>query len=120
MIAPRLGREAVPGPPKRFAQGMGAVMSTAALLLGADRSATTPPPTSCSACSSAAAGLESIFAVCLGCQVFALLMRAGLIPETRVRRVRRHLRPSARLVGRGLTPTLRWPSERGAAQDVVL
>jgi anthranilate/para-aminobenzoate synthase component II len=29
-----------------------------------------------------AAGLESIFAVCLGCQVFAVLMRIGVIPET--------------------------------------
>ena len=29
-----------------------------------------------------AAGLESIFAVCLGCQVFALLMRTGLVPES--------------------------------------
>jgi hypothetical protein len=28
-----------------------------------------------------AAGLESIFAYCLGCQVFALLMRAGIVPE---------------------------------------
>jgi hypothetical protein len=28
-----------------------------------------------------AAGLESIFAVCLGCHVFGLLMRAGLVPE---------------------------------------
>jgi hypothetical protein len=28
-----------------------------------------------------AAGLESIFAVCLGCQVFGLLMRTGLVPE---------------------------------------
>ena len=29
-----------------------------------------------------AAGLESIFAFCLGCQVFGLLMRTGLIPES--------------------------------------
>ena len=29
-----------------------------------------------------AAGLESIFAVCLGCQVFALLMRAGVVPAS--------------------------------------
>jgi hypothetical protein len=29
-----------------------------------------------------AAGLESIFAICLGCQVFGFLMRIGLIPET--------------------------------------
>jgi hypothetical protein len=27
-----------------------------------------------------AAGLESIFAICLGCIVFAFLMRRGLIP----------------------------------------
>jgi len=29
-----------------------------------------------------AATLESVFALCLGCQVFALLMRAGVIPES--------------------------------------
>jgi hypothetical protein len=28
-----------------------------------------------------AAGLESIFAVCVGCRVFALLMRVGVIPQ---------------------------------------
>jgi hypothetical protein len=28
-----------------------------------------------------AATLESVFAFCLGCKVFALLMRAGVIPE---------------------------------------
>jgi hypothetical protein len=28
----------------------------------------------------AAAGLESIFGYCLGCKVFGLMMRAGLIP----------------------------------------
>src|SRR5436190_22233173 len=34
VVAPRLReRSPVPGPPKRFAQGMGAVMSTAALVL---------------------------------------------------------------------------------------
>src|ERR1700752_1453075 len=34
VVAPRLGeKKHVPGPPKRFAQGMGAVMSTAALVL---------------------------------------------------------------------------------------
>jgi Domain of unknown function (DUF4395) len=25
--------------------------------------------------------LESIFAYCLGCQIFSLLMRAGIVPE---------------------------------------
>ena len=29
-----------------------------------------------------AATLESVFALCLGCKLFALLMRLGVIPET--------------------------------------
>ncbi len=29
-----------------------------------------------------AATLESVFAYCLGCKVFAVLMRAGIIPES--------------------------------------
>ena len=29
----------------------------------------------------AAAALESIFAFCLGCQVFSLLMRVGIVPD---------------------------------------
>ena len=81
VIAPRLGeRRPVPGPPKRFAQLMGAVMSTAALVLAlvaGDQTAAdvvlilfVP-----------AAGLESIAGYCVGCKAFALLMRAGLIPE---------------------------------------
>ena len=28
-----------------------------------------------------AAGLESIFGVCVGCRLFAMLMRLGMIPE---------------------------------------
>jgi uncharacterized protein DUF4395 len=81
VIARRLGPEKpVPGPPKRFAQGMGAVISTAAaiaaLAFGADTVADV-----LLVMLILAAGLESLFAVCLGCRVFALLMRAGLIPE---------------------------------------
>jgi hypothetical protein len=82
VIAPRLGpRRPVPGPPKRFAQLMGAVLSTAALVLAlivgdhtlADVVLVAFVP---------AAGLESIFGYCLGCKVFGQLMRAGLVPET--------------------------------------
>jgi Domain of unknown function (DUF4395) len=81
VIAPRLGeRRPVAGPPKRFAQAMGTVMSTAALILAlvaGDHTAADVVlilflP---------AAGLESIFGYCLGCKVFGLLMRAGLVPE---------------------------------------
>jgi hypothetical protein len=81
VIAPRLGApKPVPGPPKRFAQGMGAVMSTTALILGlvvGDHLAADVVL----ALIVVAAGLESIFAYCLGCKVFALLVRAGLVPE---------------------------------------
>ena len=81
VVAPRLGppRE-VAGPPKRFAQGMGAAMTTlglVALALG-----WTTAVTVLLALLVVAATLESAFALCLGCKVFAGLMRAGVIPET--------------------------------------
>jgi uncharacterized protein DUF4395 len=82
VIAPRLGaKKPVPGPPKRFAQGMGAAMATLALvfwlIVGSDTATGVVLGLFV-----IAAGLESIFAVCLGCQVFALLMRLGLVPES--------------------------------------
>ncbi len=81
VIAPRLGaRKPVPGPPKRFAQGMGATMATLALvfwLIVGSHTATDVVL----GLFVIAAGLESIFAVCLGCQVFGVLMRFGLIPD---------------------------------------
>jgi hypothetical protein len=81
VVAPRLGaKKPVPGPPKRFAQGMGAAFSTAALVfglvLGLHRVAEGPL-----ILLAVAAGLESIFAFCLGCKVFGLLIGAGLVPE---------------------------------------
>jgi hypothetical protein len=80
VAAPRLGGpKYVSGPPKRFAQGMGAAMTTAALiawLLGATTVADV-----LLAFLIVASGLESIFAICLGCKLFGVLMRAGVIPE---------------------------------------
>jgi hypothetical protein len=65
VIAPRLGTpRLVPGPPKRFAQAglFGLTQIVLGLMI-------------------VAAGLESIFAVCIGCAVFGWLMRRGVIPE---------------------------------------
>jgi hypothetical protein len=80
VIAPRIGPEKlVAGPPKRFAQGMGATMTVAAvvlLALGLDTATL-----ALLGLVVVAATLESVFALCLGCQVFAVLMRLGLIPE---------------------------------------
>jgi hypothetical protein len=70
----------VPGPPKRFAQGMGATMSGAAAIAYFGFGSTTVALVFV-AMILVAATLESVFAYCLGCKVFALLMRAGLIPE---------------------------------------
>jgi hypothetical protein len=80
VIAPRLGpRRPVPGPPKRFAQGMGAAITTVALVLWLLGAAI--PSDIVLALILPAAALESLAGYCLGCRVFALLMRAGLVPE---------------------------------------
>jgi hypothetical protein len=82
VIAPRLGeKKPVPGPPKRFAQGMGAAMATLALALwltGTDHTATD----AVLGLFVIAAGAESIFAFCMGCKVFGLLIRAGMVPDS--------------------------------------
>lgn len=81
VIAPRLGpAKPVPGPPKRFAQGMGAGMSTLALIL-AFAVGTHTGADVVLGLFVVAAGLESIFAICLGCMVYTRLERYGLVPE---------------------------------------
>lgn len=81
VVRPRLGVTArpVPGPPKRFAQGIGAVLSVsaAALALGFDQWRAAQLLLGALV---AAASLEAVLGLCLGCKVFALLMRAGVIP----------------------------------------
>lgn len=81
VVAPRLGRpKLVPGPPKRFAQTLGLLMSLAAALcltLGA-----TTVGWVLVGLLVVAATLESVFAVCLGCIVFGGLQRAGVIPAS--------------------------------------
>ena len=81
VVVPRLSvpPKYVPGPPKRFAQGVGATFSVAALVArtGFDARLTADVLV---AFVVVAATLESVFAYCLGCKVFSLLMRAGVIP----------------------------------------
>jgi hypothetical protein len=73
-LAPR----PVPGPPKRFAQAMGATITVAAaaLALLGDRTEADV----LLVLIVVAATLESVFAICIGCNIFRLLMRAGVIP----------------------------------------
>jgi hypothetical protein len=82
VVTPRLGvaPRYVPGPPKRFAQGIGAAFSvTAAVLaLGFGLRGAAYVVLGMLA---VAAILESVFGLCLGCKAFAVLMRVGVIPE---------------------------------------
>lgn len=82
LITPRLRVTPtfVPGPPKRFAQGMGAVMSVAAAVLALGFGQVTIAYIVLGALIFAAT-LESVFAYCLGCKIFAILMRLHVIPE---------------------------------------
>jgi hypothetical protein len=81
VVTPRLPLAArpVPGPPKRFAQGIGVTFSVAALILtvlgywGAAQIVLGLLAT--------AALLESALGLCLGCKAFAILMRVGVVPE---------------------------------------
>jgi hypothetical protein len=86
VVVPRLGLESrdVPGPPKRFAQGMGAVITVTALLLAYEFD----QPGAARVLAGGivvAATLESVFALCIGCKIFFGLMRLGVVPETACR-----------------------------------
>ena len=81
VVAPRLPQyeKLMPGPPKRFAQGIGVAFSLTASVLwlaGAPTAARIVVGTL-----AGAAFLEAAFGFCLGCKVFGLLMKAGVIPE---------------------------------------
>ncbi len=81
VITPRLTvqHRFVPGPPKRFAQGVGAVFTlTASVLMVAD---VTTLARIVIALLVIAALLEAVFAICLGCIVFGWLMRLGVVPK---------------------------------------
>ncbi|MGQ0616940.1 MAG: DUF4395 domain-containing protein [Acidimicrobiia bacterium] len=71
----------VPGPPKRFAQAMGAALTTTAAvcyfgfgLTGATNLLL--------AMLVVAASLEAFLGICLGCAIFGVLMKAGVIPAS--------------------------------------
>ena len=82
VAAPRLTKwhKIVPGPPKRFAQGIGALLTGAACVVWASegwsaaRWLLVPLIV--------AAALEGFVGFCLGCTAFGWLMRWGVIPES--------------------------------------
>ena len=82
VIAPRLGPpKLAPGPPKRFAQAMGLVMTTAIALIALVAGDHVLADVGL-ALVLVASGLEAGLGFCIGCRIFALAMRAGVIPES--------------------------------------
>jgi hypothetical protein len=82
VVAPRLRRweKLVPGPPKRFAQSIGAAFTLSALglwLAGATTAADIVL-----ALLVVPATLEAALGYCVGCKLFGLGMRHGLVPES--------------------------------------
>lgn len=82
VLTPGLGaaERPVPGPPKRFAQGIGATLSVTALVLHFGF-ALTGAAWVLVAMILVAASLEAFAGLCLGCWLFAGLMRVGVIPD---------------------------------------
>ncbi len=82
LASPRVRGEhrLVPGPPKRFAQGIGLAFSVGAL----SAAAAGVPPIAFTLIGLllAAATLEAGFAFCLGCKMFQLLIRVGALPQS--------------------------------------
>jgi hypothetical protein len=76
-IAPR----DVAGPPKRFAQGIGATLSIAAFVSYFVFGNTTVAVVLV-ALITVAASLEAFAGFCLGCKLFAVLMHVGVVPES--------------------------------------
>jgi hypothetical protein len=83
VVTPRVPWRAtfVPGPPKRFAQGVGVAFSLSAVILAFGFDAVTAARVLI-AVLGVAAFLEAAFALCLGCKTFALLMRVGIVPAS--------------------------------------
>lgn len=82
VVVPGLGLPdaPTPGAPKRFAQGIGATLTSAALiawLLGAGTVSVVLV-----AMLVVAASLEAVIGFCLGCYVFGHLMGLGVVPES--------------------------------------
>jgi hypothetical protein len=71
----------VAGPPKRFAAAIGVAFSVTAIVLEFGFGLTGAAYVTLGMLITAA-GLEAVFGLCLGCKAFALLMKAGVIPES--------------------------------------
>ena len=68
------------GPPKRFAAGIGAVLTTSAAILWV-LGVASPALVTIGVIMVVFPALESIFGICVGCKLFGVLMKLGVVPE---------------------------------------
>jgi hypothetical protein len=85
--AVRVAPVRVPGAPKRFAAAIGAVMTSAATVLwlvhiGTGSSGALVALVSIAGVMVVFPALEAVLGLCVGCKIFAGLIRLGLVPET--------------------------------------
>ena len=82
VVTPRLAQQPrlVPGPPKRFAQGIGAVLSVSAAVLALGFGLHGAADALLGALAVGRYARGRALGLCLGCRIFALLMRIGVIP----------------------------------------
>lgn len=108
VVTPRVPFPAkyVPGPPKRFAQGIGATLTVTAVVLHFGFGLTDAAFVLIGLVL-AAATLESVFAFCIGCALFGVLMQMGIIPAAVCERCAN--------LGSGSTATLAGPTSAGPA-----
>ena len=77
----KLPYKPIPGPPKRFAATIGIVVSIVACILEFAFQLTTAAYVTLGILIFAAA-LEGVFGYCIGCKIFEVLMKVGVIPNS--------------------------------------
>lgn len=81
LLAKKVKPQFCPGPPKRFAQGIGAFMTTTAVIAVVFGDSVLASRFIVGAIV-VASSLESILGFCIGCWIFSKLMSWGIIPES--------------------------------------
>ncbi len=82
LIRPRVraAKRPTAGPPKRFAAGIGAALTTAAAIAWA-LGVAAPVVVAIGVVMVVFPALESIWGICVGCKAFAVLMKLGVVPK---------------------------------------
>lgn len=81
LLAKKVKPQFCPGPPKRFAQGIGAFMTTSAIFAASIGDSVFTAKVFISMII-VASSLESILGFCIGCAIFSKLMEWKIIPES--------------------------------------